>query len=119
MNDARREVWDRRFLEMAATIGSWSKDPSTKVGAVIVAPDLSIVSLGFNGLPRGLEDTQARYENRELKYKMVLHLDVRYTPTRSSHALVVPRGLSRPGLRERWHHSLQRTYWTVGERAST
>tara|TARA_R110000787_G_scaffold186397_1_gene297914 strand:- start:2897 stop:3064 length:168 start_codon:yes stop_codon:yes gene_type:complete len=43
--------WDQRFMELAAFIAQWSKDPSTKVGAVIVDPrNKRIVSTGFNGL---------------------------------------------------------------------
>lgn len=65
--------WDRRFLELAKFISSWSKDPSTQVGTVIVAPDKRIVSTGFNGLPRGVHDSHERLHNRELKYKLIVH----------------------------------------------
>lgn len=47
------EKWDARFLDLAVFIGDWSKDPSTKVGAVLVRPDRTIAGLGFNGFPRG------------------------------------------------------------------
>ena len=43
--------WKLRFLGLSEYIAQWSKDPSTKVGAVIVRPDKSIVSMGFNGFP--------------------------------------------------------------------
>ena len=49
--------WDRRFLALARHISEWSKDPSTQVGCVVVGPDREIRSTGFNGLPRGIEDT--------------------------------------------------------------
>ena len=67
--------WDKRFLDLADHIAQWSKDPSTKVGCVIVRPDKTIASVGYNGFPRGVNDTQERYENRELKYLMVKHAE--------------------------------------------
>jgi len=49
--------WTKRFLDMAAVVAEWSKDPSTKVGAVAVDPDSrAVLSTGYNGLPRGVED---------------------------------------------------------------
>lgn len=72
---ATADKWDRRFLELAEHIASWSKDPSTQTGAVIVAPDRRIVSVGFNGLPRGVRDTTARLYDRELKYKIIVHCE--------------------------------------------
>ena len=70
---SRIEKWDRRFLELAEHISSWSKDPSTKVGAVITDPKNRVVSIGYNGLPMGVEDTDERLNNRDLKYKMIVH----------------------------------------------
>ena len=67
--------WDRRFLGLAAHIATWSKDPSTKVGAVIVRPNKTIVSVGFNGLPRGVDDLDSRYNERALKYAMTVHAE--------------------------------------------
>ena len=63
--------WDRRFLELAKQISTWSKDPSTQVGCVVVGPDREIRSTGFNGLPRGIDDTDERLNNREKKYPMI------------------------------------------------
>lgn len=67
--------WDFRFLELAKLVSKWSKDPSTKVGAVIVDPLRRIVSLGYNGFARGVEDSEERYNNREEKYKLVVHAE--------------------------------------------
>lgn len=67
--------WNKRFLELAEFISSWSHDPSTKVGAVIVDKDRRIVSTGYNGLARGVKDTSERLENREVKYKIILHAE--------------------------------------------
>ncbi len=68
--------WDIRFLRLAQEISKWSKDPSTKAGAVIVAPDNSIISTGFNGLPRGIFDSSATLHDREKKYKLIIHADL-------------------------------------------
>jgi dCMP deaminase len=67
--------WDRRYLALAEFISGWSKDPSTKVGAVITDSNNRVISIGFNGLPRGMEDTTERLENRELKYKLMVHAE--------------------------------------------
>jgi len=68
--------WDVRFMEMCRLVARWSKDPSTKCGAVIVRPDNTVVSLGYNGFPQGIEDTDERLNNRELKYEMVVHAEM-------------------------------------------
>lgn len=68
-------MWDRRFLGLAKHVAEWSKDPSTQVGAVIIDAKNRIVSLGFNGLPRGLEDTSERLANRDIKYQMTVHAE--------------------------------------------
>lgn len=67
--------WNQRFLDLADHISTWSKDPSTKVGCVIVNPRNLVVSTGFNGFPSGVEDLPERYANRELKLQMVLHAE--------------------------------------------
>lgn len=71
MNDK----WMQRYLNLAEHIAGWSKDPSTKVGAVIVSNSNHIVSLGYNGLPRGVMDFPYRYTDRDTKYKMILHAE--------------------------------------------
>lgn len=72
---ARRAKWDRRFLELARLVGSWSKDPSTKVGAVIVDASRRVVSVGYNGFPRGCDDSPDVYADREKKYRRVIHAE--------------------------------------------
>lgn len=67
-------MWNKRFLELAEHVSTWSKDPSTKVGAVIVDDKNRIISLGFNGLPRGISDDE-RLEDRETKYKLIIHAE--------------------------------------------
>jgi dCMP deaminase len=67
--------WDRRFLDLAAHIASWSKDPSTKVGCVVVGEDREIRSTGFNGFPRGISDDNDRLTDRAKKYPLICHAE--------------------------------------------
>lgn len=67
--------WNKRYLDMAKLVSTWSKDPSTQCGAVIVNADNEIVSVGFNGFPKNVIDTEARLNNRELKYAITLHAE--------------------------------------------
>ena len=67
--------WNQRFIDLAYVVASWSKDPSTKVGAVIVRPDNTIASVGYNGFPRGIEDDD-RLNDRAKKYPRVVHAEV-------------------------------------------
>lgn len=68
--------WDKRFLQLAHHISAWSKDPSTKCGAVLVRPDRSVASIGFNGFPPGVKDTEERLLDKDFKYRMVRHAEV-------------------------------------------
>lgn len=68
--------WDIRYIELANHISSWSKDPSTKCGAVIVRPDKTIAGVGYNGFPRYMGDYSSRYINREDKYSRVVHCEM-------------------------------------------
>ena len=66
--------WDCNFLALANTVSMFSKDPSTKVGAVIADDDNRVVSIGYNGFPKGIKDDN-RLENRSLKYDMIVHAE--------------------------------------------
>lgn len=68
--------WDRRYLEMARFVSTWSYDPSTKTGAVIVRPNKSVASVGFNGFPRKMRDDPELYANREEKYSRIIHCEM-------------------------------------------
>ena len=68
--------WDTRFLDLAEHIAGWSKDPSRKIGAIAVGSQGQILAQGYNGFPRGIEDLSFRYENREEKYKLVVHAEM-------------------------------------------
>lgn len=67
--------WDQRYMDLALHVATWSKDPSTKVGAVIVNLENRIVSVGYNGFPKGVEDTEERYNDKVLKYMFVSHAE--------------------------------------------
>ena len=70
--DQRLWTW---AIDMAKHVSKLSKDPSTKVGAVIFDDKRRLVSAGYNGLPRGVEDRVDRLSDRETKYKMILHAE--------------------------------------------
>lgn len=70
------QYWDAFFLGMAAFVAQSSKDPSTQTGAVIVNPERHVYATGYNGLARGVDDHPSRYQNRELKYSMIVHCEV-------------------------------------------
>lgn len=62
-------------VDMARHISKLSKDPSTQVGAIIFDDKRRLVSAGYNGLPRGVEDSPRRLQDRETKLKMTLHAE--------------------------------------------
>lgn len=120
--------WDHRFLDLALRIATWSKDPSTKVGAVIVRPNRTLASIGFNGFPREVDDTPERLEDRATKLQFTLHAEmnailsaaeplVGYTlyvapliPCGNCAAAIVQAGIKRvvafmPHIPERWEDS--------------
>lgn len=68
--------WDVRFLHLCELVAGWSKDSSTKCGACVVRPDKTVLSLGYNGFPRGMRDDADLYSDRELKYSRTVHAEV-------------------------------------------
>lgn len=69
------DKWDRRFMRVACEVASWSKDPHTQVGAVLVR-DRRIIATGYNGPPAGVPDLPQRFtrENGE-KYFWMEHAE--------------------------------------------
>jgi dCMP deaminase len=63
-------------MSLAKAISSWSKDPSTKVGAVAIGDKGQVISQGYNGFPRRFDDSIEKYENRDTKYKYVVHAEM-------------------------------------------
>lgn len=66
------EKWDMRMLRLCFHIAEWSKDPSTKVGCIIVKGRNKVVSMGYNGPPAGVND---QFDNREQKLLRTLHAE--------------------------------------------
>jgi len=67
--------WDKKFIKLCQHIAEWSKDKNKKVGAVIVDNDNVVISMGYNGIPRGCDDTEeCRYE-RPTKYLFTEHAE--------------------------------------------
>ena len=120
--------WDGRYGRLAAHIAEWSKDPSTKVGAVIVDSQQRIVSTGFNGFARGVDDDDALYAQRDIKLLRTLHAEqnailfahrsiagctiyVTHPPCARCAAMLIQSGITRvvhpPNqLSDKWAHEL-------------
>lgn len=64
--------WDKRFLGLAKHISSWSKDPGTQTGSVIVDQKGRVVSVGYNGLAQGVQDLPERLKQRLSLMRLVL-----------------------------------------------
>lgn len=67
--------WHQRYLDMAQLVSGWSKDDSTKVGAVIVGEAGQILATGYNGLPRGVDDNRSERNERPEKYLWYEHAE--------------------------------------------
>lgn len=63
-------------MRLAKEVASWSKDPSTRVGAVAIGQKGQVLSQGYNGFPRGIEDKSERMENRDWKYLLIVHAEM-------------------------------------------
>ena len=86
MKSLKQNCWDIRFMRMAHEVASWSKDPSTKVGCVLVK-DRKIISMGYNGFPRLIEDDLNRLIDREVKYEMMVHAEQNAVITAALHGI--------------------------------
>jgi dCMP deaminase len=71
------EKWDRHFLKRCILVAEASKDPSTRVGALIARPDTPPIQVsdGFNGFPRGVADTPERLADRDTKLRLIVHAE--------------------------------------------
>ncbi len=70
------EKWDERMIDLARHFSTWSKDPSTQTGAVIVSPDRTTILPGYNGFAKGAPDDPEIYADREVKYERILHCEM-------------------------------------------
>lgn len=68
--------WDHYFLRLARLTATASKDPSTRVGAVIVDPERRVVSTGYNGAARGVRDDPERLADRDTRLRITIHAEV-------------------------------------------
>lgn len=126
------EKWDKRFLELAIHVSQWSKDPSTRVAAVVVL-DKQVISIGYNGPPPQIDDTWA-FENRENKIACTIHAEhnaieyagrqyldgctlyITHPPCDRCAALIVKKRIKRvvcidpsPEMRARWNCDMSET----------
>lgn len=74
MNVHSNDKWDRRWMSVAMLVASWSKDPRTHVGAVLVRDNRNLAT-GYNGFPSSTSDDPAIYDNRPEKIKRVVHAE--------------------------------------------
>lgn len=109
-----KNMWDERFIKLTDVIGEWSKDPSTRVGAVIVDKNRRIISAGYNGYPRGIDDTIVNRDQKILKTihaeaNAIMfarqHLDgctiyINFPPCSSCAASIVQSGITRVVFKE-------------------
>lgn len=70
-----KNKWDLRFINLAKEISTWSKDPSRKIGAVIVNQDRHVIGMGYNGFPNKIVDKKARLDDKDLKRAIALHAE--------------------------------------------
>jgi len=70
-----RHEWDDRFIDLAWHVATWSKDPSTKVGAVLVGKDRREIAVGYNGFPPGIADREDRLNDRDVKLRLTQHAE--------------------------------------------
>lgn len=92
-DEERKKKWDRFFLGMADYTATASKDPSTKVGAVLVDDRRRVVGIGYNGFPDRIPDDPALLNDREAKLSLMIHGEVNAVlncpvPTRGLHLYV-------------------------------
>ena len=72
----RPSKWDKRFLDLAMTISTWSKDPHRKTGAVVITPDRRRLSIGYNGFPKGVTDDVCRLKDKETRLMLTVHAEL-------------------------------------------
>lgn len=67
--------WHHKFLNLSEHISNWSKDISTKVGAVIVDRNNRVISMGYNGFCRGADDSLEKIKDRDFKIANTIHAE--------------------------------------------
>ena len=67
--------WNKRYMKLAKEVSTWSKDPSSKIGAVAIGNKGQVLAQGYNGFPRGIGDDGDRLEDRDKKYSYIVQGD--------------------------------------------
>ncbi len=75
MTEKQRE-WDAYFMKIAETVALKSKDPSSKMGCVIVDQNKRVVSLGYNGMVQGADESKMTLSERPMKYYFAIHSEM-------------------------------------------
>lgn len=128
--------WDKRFYALATHVSGWSRDESTKVGAVVVDAKKRVISLGFNGFPAGVQDTVT---SRDQKLRRTVHAEINavtfanrsvegcviyvtHAPCSNCAAVLIQHGIAEvvfpsptDGFRERWGESYVEALSMFGE----
>ena len=74
--EQKQRIWDEYFIKIAETVATKSKDPSSKMGCVIVDPDKRVVSLGYNGMIQGADESKMTLMERPMKYYFAIHSEM-------------------------------------------
>ena len=84
------EKWDKRYINLVKEVATWSKDPSSKIGSIVVSSGGSVLAQGYNGFPRGIEDREDRLNDRSVKYDYMVHAEMNsiYNATYNGECLV-------------------------------
>ena len=82
----QEKKWDIRFIKLAQEVSTWSIDPSTKVGCVLVK-NKRVISTGYNGFPKNISDDLNRLIDREKKYEITVHAEVNAVTTAALHGV--------------------------------
>lgn len=82
----QEKKWDIRFIKLAKEVSTWSIDPSTKVGCVLVK-NKRVISTGYNGFPKNISDSFDRLMDREQKYEITVHAEVNAVTTAALHGV--------------------------------
>jgi len=75
MSTSQRE-WDEYFMKIAETVALKSKDPSSKMGCVIVDENKRVVSVGYNGMIQGSDESKMTLSERPMKYYFAIHSEM-------------------------------------------
>ena len=72
----KQHEWDEYFMKIAETVAEKSKDPSSKMGCVIVDTKKRVVSLGYNGMLQGADESKMTLSERPMKYYFAIHSEM-------------------------------------------